>query len=243
MDPRPPSTSASTASSPALDSAARHSCTKCSKRMSSYAHDKDTLCLHCRNVLCSVENRCRECSSWSTDEMLEYLKHRKSLVAKGKKRLSVATPTSAAPSVSPSATPVSVSASEEGLKNFVHCVLASFLSQPASSLGTNPSFAAPSAEVPDVSRSGSTRGRDGDKLMRGRRVTLSGVVPPPLKEDVISSPIISMPVSLASGSVSDVGDVGVLGPPNPSLGQFSVSHRHEFDQLRAHGAPSFGNVQ
>ena len=142
MDPRPPSSSvASTASSPALDSAARRSCTKCSRRMSSYALDKHTLCLHCRNVLCSVDNRCRECSPWSTVEMLEYLKHRKSLVAKGKKHSSVATPTSSAPSVSPSATPVSVSvsasvasppsslpslASEEGLKNFVHSVLASF---------------------------------------------------------------------------------------------------------------------
>ena len=71
--------------------------------------------------------------------------------------------------MSPSATPVRVSvsvaspqsslpslASEEGLRNFVH--LTSFLSQPASSLGTNPSFAAPSAEVPDVSCSGSTGG-------------------------------------------------------------------------------------
>ena len=78
MDPRPPSTS--TESSPALDSAARRFCTKCSRRMSSYAHDRHTLCLHCRNVLCSVDTKCRECSSWSTDEMLEYLKHRKSLV-------------------------------------------------------------------------------------------------------------------------------------------------------------------
>ena len=73
--------------------------------------------------------------------MLEYLKHRKSLVAKGKDRSSVATPTSSAPKVSPSATPVSVSASvaspsislpslasEEGLKNFVQSVLVSFLS-------------------------------------------------------------------------------------------------------------------
>ena len=149
MDPRPPSTSAAStasstsASSPALDSVARRSCTKCSRMMISYAHDKHTLCLHCRNVLCSVDTRCRECSSWSTDEMLEYLKHRKSLVSKGKKRSTVATPTSSSPSVSPSVTPVRVSASvasppsslpslasEEGLKNFVHSVLASFLSQP-----------------------------------------------------------------------------------------------------------------
>ena len=148
MDFRPPSTSASastastssSASSPALDSAARRSCTKCSRRMSSYAHNKHSLCLHCRDVLCSVNTRCRECSTWSTDEMLEYVKHRKSLVSKGKKRSSVATPTSASPSVSPSVTPVKVSvsaskvaspvsslpslASKEVLKMFVHSVLA-----------------------------------------------------------------------------------------------------------------------
>ena len=109
------------------------------------------------------------------------------------------------------------------MKAFVYSVLASFLSQPASplSLGITPSFPAPSAEVPDVSRSGSTGGSDGDNLMRGRQVTPSGVVPSPI-EDVISSPNISMLVSLASGSVSGMGGVGVLGPQNPSLGQFSV---------------------
>ena len=211
MDSRPPLTSASastasssSASSPALDSAARRSCTKCSRRMSSYAHDKQSLCLHCRHVLCSVDVRCRECSNWSTDEMIEYLKHRKSLVSKGKKRSSVAKPTSASPSVSPSVTQVKVSASssqvaspvsslpslasEEGLKSFVHSVLASFLSQLSSSLGSNPFLPAPSAEVSDVSHSGSAGGSEGDNLLRGRPVAPSGVVPPPPQEDVISPP-------------------------------------------------------
>ena len=163
MDSRPPSSSSASASkpltssatsSPAKDSAARRSCSKCSRRMSSYANDKHSLCLHCRVVLCSVDVRCKECKDWSTESMLEYLKHRKSLVSKGKKRSSVATPTSAPPSVSPSATPVKDSArpskvaspvssipslaSEEGLKSFVHSLLASFLSQPTLSLGSNP---------------------------------------------------------------------------------------------------------
>ena len=57
-----------------------------------------------------------------------------------------------------------------------------------------------------------------------------------------SPPNISMPVSLASGSVSGVGGVGALGPPNPLLGQFSVPSRQDFDQSRARGAPGFGNV-
>ena len=72
--------------------------------------------------------------------------------------------------------------------------------------------------------------------------TSPGLVPLPLEEDVISSPNISMPVSIASGSVSGVGGVGVLGPPNPSLGQFSVPLRQDFDQSRARGTPGFGNV-
>ena len=179
MDSRAPSSSSaaaskpatsSAASSPAKDSAARHSCSKCSRRMSSYANDKHSICLHCRDVLCSVDVRCQECQDWSTESVLECVKYRESLVSKGKKRSSVATPTSAPPSVSPSATPVTYSAwpsqvaspvsgipsfaSEEGLKSLMHSVLMSFLSQP-SSLGSNPFVAAPSTEVPNVSHSGS----------------------------------------------------------------------------------------
>ena len=261
MDPRPPSTSAAastasstSASSPALDSAARRSCTKCSRRMSSYDHDKHSLCLHCRYVLCSVDTRCRECSSWSTDEMLEYLKHIKSLVSKGKKRSNVAMLTSASPSVLPSVTPVSVSAikvassasslpslaSEEGLKTFVHSVLASFLSQPSSSLGTNPFLPAPSAEVPDVSRSRSAGGSEGNNLMKGRPVAPSGMVPPPIEEDVISPPNVSVHVSVACGTVSSMDGVGALGLPNPSLGQFSDPYRQDLGQSHARGAPGFG---
>ena len=153
-----------------------------------------------------MDTKCRECSSWSTDEMLEYLKHRKSLVSKGKKHSTVATTTSASPSpsVSPSVTLVKVSvsaskvaspasslpslASEEGLKTFVHSVLASFLSQPSSSLGANPFLPAPLAEVPDVSRSGSAGGSEGDNLMRGRLVAHSGIVCLLTEEDVISPP-------------------------------------------------------
>ena len=111
MASQPPSTSASagasSSSSPALDSAAHHSCSKCSRRMSSYKYDNHTLCLHCRDVLCSVELRCRGSSSWSTEMMQDYLKHCKSLVSKGKKKSSVTTPTSSALSVPPSATPAS----------------------------------------------------------------------------------------------------------------------------------------
>ena len=64
-----------------------------------------------------------------------------------------------------------------------------------------------------MSRSGSTGGSDGDNLMRGRQVTRSGMVPPPIEEDVISSPYISLPVSVASASVSVLGGVGVFRVP------------------------------
>ena len=103
---QPPSASAaplsSVLTSPASDFAAHRSCQRCSRRMSSYKYDKHTLCLHCRDVICSVEVRCTECSSWSTDLMKEYLKHRKSLVSKGKKKPAVTTPFSSFPSATPS---------------------------------------------------------------------------------------------------------------------------------------------
>ena len=197
----PPTLSAT--SSPAKDSAARRSCSKCSRKMSSCANDKHLICLNCRDVNCSVDVRCKECSSWSTEAMLEYVKHQKSLVSKGRKRSSVATPTSTPPSVSPSAAPVqdSVSlsqvvppvssipslASEEGLKSLVQSVLVSFLSQPNLSLGSNPFVAAPSAEVPNVSNIGSAGGSEDDNLMRGRPVAPSGMVPLPIQEDSLPS--------------------------------------------------------
>ena len=75
-------------------------------------------------------------------------------------------------------------------------------------------------------------------LMRGRQVTPSGMVPPPVEEDVISSPIISMPLSVASGG----GGVGVLGSHNPSLGLFSVPSRQVFNQVCVFVTPAFGYV-
>ena len=232
MASQPPSTSASAGASSssllALDSAAHRSCSKCSRRMSSYKYDKHTLCLHCRDVLCSVDLCCRKCSSWSTEMMQDYLKHRKSLVSKGKKKSTVTTPASSAPLVPPSATPASPAvsasvapptptltsiASDQSIKDYVHSVLASFFSSPASqfSLGNNPFVSAPMTEVPNVSHRGSTGGSDAESLMRGRQVALSGTVPRPQEEDVISSPIMSV-------SVASSRSVSVPGPLPPSLG-------------------------
>ena len=63
--------------------------------------------------------------------------------------------------VVPPVSSISSLASEEGLKSFVHSVLASFLSQPTLSLGSNLFVAAPAAEVPNVSTIGSAGGERG----------------------------------------------------------------------------------
>ena len=180
--------------------------------------------------------------------MQDYLKHRKSLVSKGKKKSSVAKPISSAPSVPPSATPpstrVSVApsthtltsvASDQSIKDYVHSVLASFLSRSASqfSLGSNPFVSAPMAEVPNVSHRGSIGGSDAESLMRGRQVAPSGMVPRPQEEDVISSPFMS--VSVASGRFDSVS-----GPHIPSLGQVSAPVSRVNDQSRVRGATGFG---
>ena len=187
--------------------------------------------------------------------MLEYVKYRKSLVSKGKKRSSVATPTSAPPSVSPvtdSARPSQVAspvssipsfASEEGLKSLMHSVLASLLSQP-SSLGSNPFVAAPSAEAPNVSHSGSAGGSQDDNLLRGRPVCSfwygasapsRGFNPPPPNPHVY---MCVASVSLASGV--GVG-VGARDSLPSSLGHLSDSFRQDLGHSLVRDAPGFDN--
>ena len=160
MDSHSFNDAASTSStSLALDTAAHRSCKQCSRRMSSYKYDKHTLYLHCRDVLCSVDVWCRECSSSSTAMMQDYLKHHKSLVAKGKKKTAVSTPSSSSvpPSAPPSVSsvapaPAITSLSDDAkLKEYVHSILASFfVSGSQGSLGINPFLSSP-AEVPDES--------------------------------------------------------------------------------------------
>ena len=36
---------------------------------------------------CDLENRCKECKSWTNDEMEDYIKHRKSLESKSKTKV------------------------------------------------------------------------------------------------------------------------------------------------------------
>ena len=157
-------------------------------------YDKHTFCLHCRNVTCSVEVRCSECSEWSLDFMQKYLAHRKSLVSKGTKK-----PATAAPAASPSSTPVVSTVSsvvqqpalpsvsdDQKIKDYVQSFLSQFLSQ-SGMLSTNPSILVPSV-VPHSSPPslGATGGGGATSLNRGRPTEASGMVPPVMQEDQIS---------------------------------------------------------
>ena len=141
-------------SSTTTDVTPHRSCVRCTRRMSSVKYDKHTLCLNCRDVQCSLDVRYDECRAWSSEVMLEHLKHRKSLVSKGKKKST--TPSSSSSSSSPSplvpagsvattlASPLPPLASDERIRDYVHSFLTNVLSQ-SGSVGsdTNPSFSAP----------------------------------------------------------------------------------------------------
>ena len=79
-------TASSAASLTPVDSSASRSCIKCHQRMSSLKYDQHTICTQCRDVLCNLTNRCAECRDWSNDIMNDYLKHKKSLPTKSKKK-------------------------------------------------------------------------------------------------------------------------------------------------------------
>ena len=82
---QPPSTPAPT--SPAVDICTHHSCHRCARRMSRINYGKHTICIHCRDVRCSIDVRCSVCSSWSLVPCrFIYFSHRNSLVSIGKKK-------------------------------------------------------------------------------------------------------------------------------------------------------------
>ena len=185
-----------------------------------------------------MDLRCVECTALSADEMADYLRHRKSLVSKGKRKLSVTTASSSSPSVPPSATPSVASSSpaptllsiadDDKIKQYVHSVLANLLSQQSSqaSLGSNPLFSAP-LEVPYIPPPGSTGGKGSESLKRGRFASPSGVVPP-VSDNVMPPINVSMPFSVAR----------VSGSPYSPLGDFTPGSG-ETDQLRSRGVSGF----
>ena len=63
----------------------RRSCSKCHGRMSSFSLDKHLFCMKCRGSECTLDTRCNECISWTEEEMIRYVKLRKSLSSKSKR--------------------------------------------------------------------------------------------------------------------------------------------------------------
>ena len=79
----PPRSSGS--SSTTSGDSTRQSCTKCHGRMSSFSLDKHLFCTKCRGTECSMNSRCDERMQWTEEEMLKYVKLRKSLSSKSKR--------------------------------------------------------------------------------------------------------------------------------------------------------------
>ena len=65
--------------------ATRRSCSKCHGRMSSLSLDQHLFCMKSRGSECTLDTRCNECISWTEEEMIRYVKLRKSLSSKSKR--------------------------------------------------------------------------------------------------------------------------------------------------------------
>ena len=94
--PAPPSSGSS--SDAATD---RRTCLTCHRWMSKKTFDRHTVCVACRGSDCDIDHRCEECTDWLEEELLLYVKHRRSLTSKRSKPKNQATPPPppAAPSV------------------------------------------------------------------------------------------------------------------------------------------------
>ena len=132
--------------------------------------------------------------------MQDYLRHRKSLVSKGRKKSATAVSTASASSTPEVSTVSSVVnqpalpsvSDDENISDYVQSFLSRFLSQ-SGILGTNPFVSAPSV-VPQSSPPswGATGGGGAASLNRGRPTEASGKVPPVMQEDQIPPPVICM---------------------------------------------------
>ena len=79
----PPRSSGS--SSTSSGDSTRRSCSKCHGSMSSLSLEKHLFCMKCRGSECTLDMRCSECISWTEEEMIKYIKLRKSLSSKSKR--------------------------------------------------------------------------------------------------------------------------------------------------------------
>ena len=69
-----------------VDSNSRRICPSCNARMSSFTHDRHSVCVTCRGVSCTLDSHCNECSSWEDDVVTKYVKNKKSLASKLRSR-------------------------------------------------------------------------------------------------------------------------------------------------------------
>ena len=94
--PAPPSSGSSS------DTAAdRRTCITCHRWMSKKTFDRLTICVACRGSDCDIDHHCEECTEWQEEELLLYVKHRRTLKSKRSKPRTQAPPPPppAAPSV------------------------------------------------------------------------------------------------------------------------------------------------
>ena len=117
--------------------------------MSKKTFDRHTVCVACHGSDCNIDHRCKECTEWPEEELLLYVKHRRSLKAKRSKSKNQAPPPPAAPSV-PSLQPTPRSDLESRLDTLANQVLAlselfqSRLAAPQAFDGSLPASQAPS---------------------------------------------------------------------------------------------------
>ena len=226
--------SATPSASAQPDAVSARSCPGCSRRMSSLKYDRHSFCTKCRPVKCSLDNRCAECISWSEDFMHVFLKHRQTLVAKGKKKPGVAGPP--LPSSAPALTvaPVSIASISQDV------ALDRELVPPSVQLGVTSSFSAPSSVPHSVATVvGPTVGERLEIPIEGLATVPSGMaqeshgLPPVCVHDAISSlgslsfssmPSSSLPPSDIDRVISGVRDqYGVRGGPSTPPFSSSVS--------------------
>ena len=162
MASTPPSTTAAAATPPPVDSAALRSCPRCRHQMSSLKHDKHTICSRCREVNCSLTDRCDECKDWPSKTMSTYLAYQRSLASKRSKTpqpASVSQPATTSSSAGPSSVSSPSVDDSDRLKEAVMFAIQS-LSQ-TGRLGTNPLPSSTPFPVPDSESHWASSGGEG----------------------------------------------------------------------------------
>ena len=185
MDKLPTSTPQTTASaaSPSPQEAGSHrSCSVCRRRISQLKFDRHKVCSNCRSIVCDINQRCDECKDWSTEDMESYLKHRKSLESKSKKKENkpVENPASSTPTQSKQSLDTDIVRSIESKLSRKMSNLFETLFDNLDSLvdkKINASLSAPS-RVPEPAPCGVLGGTSSDSGSRAPQVDRSpGVVP------------------------------------------------------------------